>query len=751
MKIKTKLTGAFLFLAFFTLLVGWVSIFTLGKYQTLAEKAGKIGDFCLALKEAEVEHFVWGKVIQDLFVQNLPALNVEVNQDQCLLGKILASGSLQVFLSENPDMAKALKAIQEKHATLHDNARKIQAMWKQRHKGLSTILKDQFAVLQEWGLKISIEIIQNQPASELEIEIRNSGISAHLQSPEIKQFRETFPELDLAVKSMETPIAKMTGAAEKITQSLAAGNQPEAAQFFRNTLVPQLHEVERIIGAALEAEKKIEDSQKEAEVLFNEQMDEAMKTLQANLSLLAARVQQSRPLVEAERNHARDLAGKVSWTLMILAFLLTVVLGQALSHSISDPVGKAAVLAERIRQGDVSFRLNLVTRDEIGQMSTALDAMADGLAERANLAEMVARGDLRADVQLVSDKDALGIALKTMTESLNRLLLQVRETAGQVAAGANQISDASHSLSQGASETAASLEEISRSIAVYGQQTKGNAENAGEANHLAIQTRQSAEGGNDRMLDMMHAINEIQDSSKQIAKIIKVIDDIAFQTNLLALNAAVEAARAGRQGKGFAVVAEEVRNLAGRSAKAARETAEMIETSIQKVETGMKIALTTEASLKEIVTSSIKMADLVGEIAAASSEQAQNIIQISQGLEQIDRVTQENTANSEETAAAAEELSGQAVELQNLLLRFKLKGTDHTPGSSGSSGGSGSSGSSGGSGNSGGTGGLGTGPGEGDAPWSPTTISPNSPAKKPGKNGNALHTIFLDDKEFGKY
>lgn len=377
-------------------------------------------------------------------------------------------------------------------------------------------------------------------------------------------------------------------------------------------------------------------------------------------------------------NNSFNAASKLQMTMTLVVLFIACLLAWRIAMGIATPLNRGVTLLEAVAlQGDTSFEVVSEDRnrdDEVGKIANAIAALVKQQREEAKLASMLAGGDWDHDVAVRSEKDELGKALARMVEQVNQALSGVRLASEEVDAGSGQISDASQSLSQGATESAASLEEISSSTTEIGSQTKANAENAAQANILATQTRKAAESGNSKMSEMMGAMGAIQDSSKQIAKIIKVIDDIAFQTNLLALNAAVEAARAGRHGKGFAVVADEVRNLAGRSAKAAKETSEMIESSIEKVNNGTQIASSTEKALQEIVTSSVKVADLVGEIAAASNEQAQGILEIGQGLEQIDKVTQQNTANAEETAAAAEELSGQARELNGLLTKFKLRG-----------------------------------------------------------------------------
>jgi methyl-accepting chemotaxis protein len=340
-------------------------------------------------------------------------------------------------------------------------------------------------------------------------------------------------------------------------------------------------------------------------------------------------------------------------------------------------------LLAAMQNGDLSYRgreesLDKVYQPMLGGIHTIIEAIVEPLKEVKEKLGLVAGGDLGAYVagDYRGDHQMLKNGLNDTLDSLNEILGQVAIATDQVASGSRQVSDSSQSLSQGATEQAASLEEITASMTEMASQTKQNAENASQANQLASSARDSAEKGNLLMQDMVKAMADIDDSSQNISKIIKAIDEIAFQTNLLALNAAVEAARAGVHGKGFAVVAEEVRNLAARSAKAAKETTEMIEGSMKKVSMGSDIAKKTAASLSEIVGGVGKVSDLVGEIAAASNEQAQGIGQVNQGLTQLDQVTQVNTSSAEESAAASEELSGQSAQLKQTLSRFTLRAAD---------------------------------------------------------------------------
>ena len=309
-------------------------------------------------------------------------------------------------------------------------------------------------------------------------------------------------------------------------------------------------------------------------------------------------------------------------------------------------------------------------------VNDTLDAVIGPITEASQVLEKVAARDMTARVQgdYAGDLARIKVALNMAVDNLETALVQVSQATGQVAEASVQISSGSQSLAQGANEQASSLEEVSASLEQMSSMTRQSADNAVAAKQLAGEADSHARTGTEAMGRMSGAINRIKESSDQTAKIVKTIDEIAMQTNLLALNAAVEAARAGEAGRGFAVVAEEVRNLAQRSAQAAKNTADMIGESVRNAEEGVKISQEVSSSFEKIATSSKKVNDLIAEIAAASKEQAQGIKGVNDAVVQMDKVTQQNAANAEESASASEELSSQAEELQAMVAQFRLAG-----------------------------------------------------------------------------
>lgn len=382
---------------------------------------------------------------------------------------------------------------------------------------------------------------------------------------------------------------------------------------------------------------------------------------------------------------AEEVSSGRLWMLLagLMLSLLIAIPSIANARSMRERLASAREVLDALAAGDVNRRLDASRADEIGEVARALNAAleamrareAQGLAQEVgSVFERIADRDLTARV--VNEEEGiharLKIALNTAMRNVDEALSQVSAAAHQVAAASNEISVGGQSLAQSTSQSASSIEEVTASLQEMASMSMQNARNAQEAKSLAKGASLEAEHGAQSMRNLSQTIERIKQSADRTAKIVKTIDDIAFQTNLLALNAAVEAARAGEAGKGFAVVAEEVRNLAMRSAEAAKNTSALIEESVRNADEGVAFNRDVLSKLSDIATQVQRVGEVMTEIAAASEQQNEGVSQINRAVEDLSRVTQQNAATSEETASTAEELSSQSHSLADLVSAFRL-------------------------------------------------------------------------------
>ncbi len=382
---------------------------------------------------------------------------------------------------------------------------------------------------------------------------------------------------------------------------------------------------------------------------------------------------------------ANDDEISLALTVSMFVGIALIIIGCLIAKVIVDkvvakPLEVVMNSAQRIAQGDMHFDLDVDVNNEIGLLAQSFNMMKYNLStlnkELLSILERISNGEWNVSVDkpemYIGDWDQLHKSLSKMVQSVHNALSQVSASAVQISSNITMVASGSQALAEGSINQASSVDNLSKNLNSISLQVDDNSKNAKKVNDIAVVSGEVTTSTLTDMNEMLKAMQEISNTSEDIEKVIKVIDDIAFQTNILALNAAVEAARAGTAGKGFAVVADEVRNLAQKSSEAVKNTSELIEHSISAVKTGETIAQKANTSFESLAEKVQQMVGTIDQIAKATQEQAEGIKEITTEIEQISVVVQTNTATSEESAAASQELSAQADTLHSLVEKFKL-------------------------------------------------------------------------------
>ena len=683
----------------------------------------------------EVDHLNWVKKVSTFLTDgNVTELDVQMDHTQCALGKWLYGEGRKEAELLVPELAKDLKAIEKPHQRLHESAQKIKSVFHAADPHLPQFLTEKELDHVTWVSAIQSAIISSEDKLDVEFNHKLCGFGKFLFGETGQKAAATNPELAKILNDIKEPHETLHKHGEMIGALLSAGNQNDAEHYFAVNIVPTLEKTSSYLKKAGHAATAALSGQKKANEIFVGETQKNLHAVQQLLHTLNSTVA-ANIMSDTQMISAAEQTRTVISIIGAAALIIGMILAFFISRGITGPLKRVFAVVAHYSKGNTSDQslsmgpqvacssltncgqkncpsygkvgncwvatgsfgptpvcLQLTNgthvdcreckvfkaTDEISELGSVMVGMAKSLQGRSELAEAIACGDLTQNVAVSSPDDQLGNALKVMLDGLREMVGGIQVAGEQIASGSGQVADASQALSQGATESAASLEEVTASMHQMAGQVRNSAENASTANQLSSESQQAAETGDKQMAEMVSAMEEINQAGQNISKIIKVIDEIAFQTNLLALNAAVEAARAGQHGKGFAVVAEEVRNLAARSAKAAEETAELIEGSVALTDRGAQMAQQTADGLKGIMEGTTKVSDLLEEIAAASNEQAQGISEVTTGLSQIDQVTQQNTASAEESAAASEELSGQALQMLEMMKKFKLSNDAQT-------------------------------------------------------------------------
>lgn len=466
--------------------------------------------------------------------------------------------------------------------------------------------------------------------------------------------------------------------AEKNFEAFAGGQRSHANDDKIATARGYMDEAEKVRGQISTLLESSTDETDEAYKVYEEQYFPEFQQMDKILTEFMELGTQREAIQKQAASGIISRSWLILVTVLTIAVLLAVLIIRTLLKSILMPVREIEIVYGEIEKGNLNIPITYESRDELGRMADSIrNANARISSYIRDISEKMSRlsqGDMciQIDLDYIGDFAAIKKAMADTVKSLGQTVSAIKDSAEQVNSGSGQISDSAQALSSGATEQAAAVEELSASVASVARQAEQNTVSVRKAIEYVAQAGQGVADSNSRMKQLNMAMEEIGQSSQQISKITKLVEDIAFQTNILALNAAVEAARAGEAGKGFAVVADEVRSLAAKSAEAAKQTSDLIAGSVVMVSKGEELASGALRLLEQVSASAQMVSRAVQEIEASSVEQASSIEQINQGLSQVSAVVQTNAATAEESSASSEELAAQAQVLQYEVDKFKL-------------------------------------------------------------------------------
>jgi len=617
-KLATKIMSGIGIVLILMLIVGGWSFMGINEIVYDAQELSGGNKLTGTLLQREVDHMNWASEVNQLLTDDeVTELNVQTDPTKCGFGKwYYGEGRKQaeMFL---PQLSGLLKAIEVPHRLLHESADKISKVFKVADEKLPAILANKESDHLSWAEKVQSAILQEKPGTGVQLDHTQCAFGKMIYGEIGKEMRESDVEMGRLLAAVETPHMHLHQSGEKIDSALSTSEFDAALKIYISETEPLLDKTRVGIKRMQQRAQDNLEGARQARKIYASETDIHLQDVK---SLLVEMIDVTRENVISED----QMLGKAISTRMavviisIIALILGLLSALFISRSITNPIKQGVKFAGHIADGDLTRKLDLDQKDEVGQLAAALNRMAS---------------------------------------QLRTIVGDITSVTSNVASGSNQLSASSQTLSQGATEQAASVEETTSSMEEMSSNTQQNADNSQQTEVIALKASQDAKESGE-------AVNEAVTAMKEIAGKISIIEEISRQTNLLALNAAIEAARAGEHGKGFAVVAAEVRKLAERSQTAAGEISTLSASSVQVAEKAGDM-------LQTLVPNIQKTSELVQEISASSNEQNSGAEQINKALQQLDQVIQQNASASEEMASTAEELSSQAQQLQDTMMFFK--------------------------------------------------------------------------------